>query len=320
MRNLLLAAVATIALTASAHAEDWVCKITDLGGHQNVYVFGQNTRNTFVELSYSHDGQLIAAPVGLRPVWIIQGSSIIQQSNPTWQIHTAASGATLTAKGRLLGSGICDVASKMMPPPPDETPDAAPVPPPVVVAPVVVAPVVVAPTPAPAPAAAPVTVIVSAAASAAPVTPPAPIAPVAPPVAAPIAPPVAVPPAVVEAPASDTAHWTKVYNNDKATYYIDKTSEKYDRDGTVRSETMMVDYNESHEHQVWSSIVTMRFNCHQQLVNIPDVTYYDANLGSGNMVNHETNADADWTRVTAQLPTEVRLSYHRACEGGDVGP
>jgi hypothetical protein len=119
------------------------------------------------------------------------------------------------------------------------------------------------------------------------------------------------------------AQWQKKFHDDKATYYVDKASGKSSSDGNVRYETLLIDYDDDKPNtprQVWSSVMTTRFNCQQKVVNIADVTYFDAALGSGKVVSRDTTKETDWIDVTPELPPEVRLSYQFACKGGDLGP
>jgi hypothetical protein len=86
--------------------------------------------------------------------------------------------------------------------------------------------------------------------------------------------------------------WTKINHDDKATYYVDRSSEKSVRD--VNYETLLVDYIDDSpicHRQIWSSIMRFRFNCQEHVVNIADVTYYGAKHGSGKVPDHDYTRD-----------------------------
>jgi hypothetical protein len=122
MRKLLLTTAAVLALTGSASAhEDYACRITDEGGHVNLWVFGDNIGNTLFEKVYQKDDTVVAF-ADARPPWTISGNMLIKRDDPSWKIHTAVSASTLTHNGTLVGKGTCDGSSKVMTPDDDILP------------------------------------------------------------------------------------------------------------------------------------------------------------------------------------------------------
>lgn len=101
MTRILAAAVsALLAVPACAHdyTGDLICKIRDNSGQTNLYAFADNTKNangtiggTFVETGYTSTRRSVAAPAGMRPVWIYSandagGITIASRADPGWFI------------------------------------------------------------------------------------------------------------------------------------------------------------------------------------------------------------------------------------------
>jgi hypothetical protein len=128
------AAVVAVVGASSAQAEgtgpnDIVCHlVTFVGNHQNYYSFANNTSNgagnigTWVETGYTGDGRTVMSVPGQRPIWAFgytgDSTLIVQRSDPSWSITMAhvdpPNGnnmrrwpATLTHRGRVVGSGEC---------------------------------------------------------------------------------------------------------------------------------------------------------------------------------------------------------------------
>jgi hypothetical protein len=126
MKRFLLTTTAFLTLSLPVMAEDFMCRINSNTGHLNVYVFTDRSGDIIFERSYQKDEEpvVMASDPSLRPIWVIQNHTLIQRDNPSYQIHTARTGAVLTHNNNIVGTGTCDYVSNF-PPPVEATPPAA---------------------------------------------------------------------------------------------------------------------------------------------------------------------------------------------------
>jgi hypothetical protein len=118
-------AIATVAFTLAApiaaNAHDVLsCTIYDTQGSAMHYVFGENTRNSFVETGFSKNGKIVMSEVGVRPVWTVDynaeggGRMLSSQEAPGWRLSYLANGdAMLEHNARYAGAGHCGNVDEM---------------------------------------------------------------------------------------------------------------------------------------------------------------------------------------------------------------